>query len=600
MNLLYAIAVAVSLISCQCSQEEPLHKKDPSTDKGEGVKVEDIAETADFCYVKDGVLRTPDGRVMSLWGVNFQTPISWEANRLAKVGVQKTAAGLNAVTDANLDDVVLMGATQIRCHLTPADFTDAKGNLKETAYLDALDYLVAEAGKRGLFLSFAFVNHMGQSGAGKDWVGKGAKTWIVDKEVVECTRNYVTQLLARKNKYSGVKYAEDKHIAFWELINEPLMYSYSELNESGCKSLYQDWLASKGLQDSAAGYKSYRTETVRNYINEMVTLLRGCGDKHPVCWGLNWHRYRNDNADIFEGVAGSKADIVAFCNYPGQDYVESDYGNYRYDFTERSFADWFNKYGSMENGYGWTQSEAFKAKAVVAYEFETFFNQSAYLYPTQALFIRSMRGQSASMWTYTFNEIADRFGGSHFLNIRCTPGKAASFMVARKIFESQSVGKSVTVADSMDGGNYCISKEHNASVYSDSEWYCTSGETASGWSGIKPSDKVKHIRGVGSSPIVKYSGSGIYVIDETDEGLSVILMPDVKVKGDQFIKSDYKSVITELDYGTENSLSIGLSAWKSANAKLYRVNGGSRELVKDISGTSELKLKPGSYIIIKK
>lgn len=597
-NRIYAIALALSLISSQCSQGEPLHKPEKNPVTGGDSTTEEIAETSDFCYVKDGVLRTPDGKVMTLWGINFQTPLSWEANRLAKAGVQKTADGLNAVTDNNLNDVILMGATELRCHLTPADFTDSKGNLIENAYLDALDYLVSEAGKRNLFLSFAFVNHMGQSGPGKDWVGKGAKTWIIDQETVECTKNYVSQLLARKNKYNGIKYSENKDIAFWELINEPLMFSYSELAESGYQNLYQEWLKSNGLTDSSANYKKYRTETVRNYIDSMVSLLRSVGDKHPVCWGLNWHRYRNDNDDIFNGVAESKADIVAFCNYPGQDYVEKDYSNYRYDFTNRSFTEWFNKYGTLENGYGWTHNEEFADKAVIAYEFETFFNQSAYLYPVQALFIRSLRGQSASMWTYTFNEIADKFGGSHFLNVRCTPAKAASFMVARKIFESTRQGTSAAIADEMKSADYRISKEHNAAVYSDNEYYCTSGETASGWSGITPSKNVRHIYGIGDSPLVTYSGTGLYFIDQTSECLSVTLMPDVKVVGDQFMKSDYKTVVTELDYNKENTLSINLDAWEKKSARLFMVDGSDKTFIREINGTKDVKLKPGKYIIV--
>ena len=49
-----------------------------------------------FCQVRDGVLYGPDGREILLWGVNFQTPLSWEVNRLAKAGVERSGAALNA------------------------------------------------------------------------------------------------------------------------------------------------------------------------------------------------------------------------------------------------------------------------------------------------------------------------------------------------------------------------------------------------------------------------------------------------------------------------------------------------------------------------
>lgn len=551
-----------------------------------------------FCQVRDGVLYGPDGREILLWGVNFQTPLSWEVNRLAKAGVERSGAALNAVTDRNLDDVQKLGATLLRCHLTPADFTDSEGHLVQTAYLDALDHLVAEAGKRNLFLCFAFLNHMGQDGPGKAWAGKGSRTWIHDPAVVQCTKTYIRALLERTNPYNGIPYKDNPSIAFWELINEPEMYDREALRSTPYAQAYDDWLAAKKTGDSEKAYAQYREETVREYVDGMVDLLRACGDAHPVCWGLNWHRFRRGNADIFAGIAASKANLVAFCNYPGQDDVARDYSNYRYDFTGKSFTDWFNRYSTLKDGYGWTLDPEFAGKAVTVYEFETFFNQSAWMYPVQALLFRSHRAQAATMWTYTFAEIACASGGSHYLNLRTTPGKAASFMVARKIFENTPSAQKVTFADEMAGEGWCISREHNAAVYSDASWYCTSGETASGWSGITPSPTVRHIRGVGNSPLVSYGGNGLYFIDETDEGLSVELMPDVTVVGDPFAKGDGVTPVTELDSTVPHPVSILLERWKERASAVYSIQDGQKVFVKTIKGTQALTLAPGRYLIV--
>jgi len=540
-------------------------------------------------------VNTPDGKELCVLGVNFQTPLSWEANRLAKAGISKTAKNLNKVTDNNIDDVVLMGAEGLRCHLTPADFTDAKGNLVENLYLDALDYMVYKAGEKGLYVSLALLNHMGQKGDGTPWAGKGAQTWIHDPEVVACTKNYIAQLMDHHNKYNGKCYKDMPNIAYWELINEPLMYSYSEIGATEYSGQYKEWLVSNGKADNSSSYAIFRSSLVKSYIDGMYELLRSKGVSHPVCWGLNWHRYRKDNADIFEGVAASKAEIVAFCNYPGQDYVSQDYWNSRYDFTERSFSDWFNKYYKDVNGYGWAIKEEFSRKSKVAYEFESFFNQSAYMYPVQALYIRALGGQSGSMWTYTFNEIAPYFGGSHFLNLRCTPGKAASFIVAAQIFRHTPLYNTLTVSDEMSGENWRISKLHNAAVYCDSEIYCHSGPTADGWSGINPSTAVKQVRGVGDSPIVKYSGTGIYFLDETQDGLQIQLMPDVEVVGDQFSSPDYKTVVTRLITDRTNSLTVGLEKWKNASCILFDLSDGKKVRIGEVSGT--LSLKPGKYLL---
>lgn len=575
LNLLTAFGAALLMA---CTPQTNTTKPDPKPDTD-----------------ASSLIKTPDGRELCAFGVNFQTPLSWEANRLAKVGIHKTTEDLNRVTDNNIDDVVLMGAGQLRCHLTPADFTDAKGNLVESVYLDALDYMVFRAGQKGLYVSFAFLNHMGQKGPGSEWTGKGAPTWIHDPEVVSCTRNYIGQLLEHQNKYSGKCYKDMPNLAYWELINEPLMYSYAEIKTTDYYNLFKAWLSENGKADSQANYAEYRTCLVKSYIDGMYDTIRSKGDRHPVCWGLNWHRYRRENADIFAGVAASKAEIVAFCNYPGQDYVSQDYWNNSYNFTDRSFADWFNKYYKDVNGYGWAISKEFSSKAKVAYEFETFFNQAAYVYPIQALYFRALDAQAASMWTYTFNEIAPYFGGSHFLNLRCTPAKAASFIVASQIFRNTSTSHNISVADEMIGDGWCISKSHNAAVYCDSDTYCHSGPTEDGWSGINPSNSVKKVRGIGNSPIVKYTGSGIYFLDETDEGLVIRLMPDVEVLGDQFKGSDYRSVVTKLISDRENQLTIALKKWKDADCTLYDVSGDSKVRLGEVHGT--LSLKPGKYLL---
>ena len=71
-------------------------------------------------------------------------------------------------------------------------------------------------------------------------------------------------------------------------------------------------------------------------------------------------------------------------------------------------------------------------------------------------------------------------------------------------------------------------------------------------------------------------------------------MPDVKVTGDRFVGSDYKSIVTELDYEKANNLSILLNNWKSRKCSIYASAG---EAISDIDGTSDMTLKPGKYII---
>ncbi len=106
--------------------------------------------TGDYVSVQNGKIYAPNGGELSLWGVNFQPCLSWEYNdRLKRHGIPQTAEALRRVAENNLEEVTKLKVSVIRCHLTPADFTDAEGNLVETPYLDVLDYMVAEAAEQG-------------------------------------------------------------------------------------------------------------------------------------------------------------------------------------------------------------------------------------------------------------------------------------------------------------------------------------------------------------------------------------------------------------------------------------------------------------------
>lgn len=585
---------------CVCDGVEiPSGPEEP----GEGQEPEKPAPVptgSNFIILRNGVMYTPDGAEARLWGVNFQTPLEWEYNRLKNVGVPKTAAGLNAVAENNLDDLKKAGVNHLRCHLCPSVLTDASGNLVASSiYLDALDYMIAGAEKRGMYVSFAFLNHMGSYGTGGAWIGKERSTWIQDPALVECSRKYIKQLVNHKNKYNGKAYKDTECIAYWELINEPDMLTYNDIrSHQACKAEYDAWLSSNGKSDNSDSYAEFRTHTVRKYINDMKSLLREEGDQHLVCWGLNWHRYMRNNKDIFAGVSASDADIVAFCNYPGQDLVSQQYWNYEYNHTSVDFSSWFKDYRNDETGYGWALTDAFASKAKIVYEFETFFNQSAYLYPVQATYFRSFGIQAASMWTYTFNEIAPYFGGSHYLNIKTTPAKMAAYLVAQQIFRNEAhLTDFSSTPNEQTGSNYAISKSRNGAVWSSADTFIHSCEINDSWNPLPPAETVKHVAGYMSSPIVSYTGTGLYFIDDEGDCLEITLLPNVNVVGNVYSGATYGTEKTKLDSNTKNSLTINLPAWKDTPVTLYKIgDDGSEKSMGNMNGLSDLKLLPGKYI----
>ena len=555
---------------------------------------------SEFITLSDGKLIAPDGNEVRLWGVNFQTPISWEYNRLASVGIPKTAKGLNSVTDSNLDDVVRMGANHLRCHLTPADFTDESGHLvNDSPFLDALDYLVSEAGKRGVYVSFAFLNHMGSWGPGAAWAGQERGAWIHNQEVVKCMKTYIGELVSRTNKYSGMTYGQTPNIAYWELINEPEMYSYNAISGSSSYKYYKDWLSANGKSDSSSSYSIYREELIKEYINSLMTVLKQKGDRHLICWGLNWHRFRRGNEDLFKGVSDSNIDIVAFCNYPGQDLVSQQYWNNSYNLNNQDYSSWFSDQRRDENGYGWALTSDFANKATIVYEFETFFNQSAYLYGVQATYFRSLRVQSASMWTYTFNEIAPYMGGSHYLNLNTTPAKAAAFLVASRIYKtSPYLTDFSSTPNEQRTDTYVISKSHNGAVFRTEKEFIHSCPITDTWNPLPPGDAVEFIAGIGGDPLVEYSGSGIYFIEETDEGLSMEFTPNIEVVGNIYSGATYGNEKTKIDKVTKNIVKIHLPSWETRAGILYKIEGTSRLSMGSVSGAGNLKLASGKYLLV--
>lgn len=561
----------------------------------------DIFANDKFIYVANARFYTPDGKELALWGVNFQSSLSWEFGRLKNHGVEETTESLNRCTDVNLAELVQMATGIVRCHLTPADFTDENGNIVESPYIANLDYLVSQAAKMGIYVHIALINHMGGGYIQNSMLQRrNRRDWIHDPVLVEKCKTYITQLLNRVNTYNGIKYKDNPAIAMWEIINEPSAYSYDAIKTSAFYEDFKKWIEQKGLEDNSTSYAAYRMILVRDYINSMYDLIRSQGDVHPVVWSLNWHRYRNGNIDLFDAAVSSKVEAVAFCNYPGQDNVGENYGRNPKDLTEIDFAPWFAEQYREVNGYRWALTPDFMKKAKIVYEFETFFNQSSYLYPIQALFFRSLGVQDATMWTYTPAEVASYVGGSHYLSLLCTPGKTASYMIANEIFKSTPL---YNVFDTQNineqvGSNYAISKSRDLSIFSDKDKLIYSRDIT-GWCPLEIHPQVKIIIGRESSSLVSYSGSGLYFITVNDKELSIVVNPNIIWKiNPAFVNLFNTTLNTELDYSA-HSMSINLTDWEKGGT-LYKIDSkGARKRVAKMSSLADISLTPGRYIVVK-
>jgi hypothetical protein len=553
-----------------------------------------------FIYANNGRLYFPNGKEVSLWGVNFQPNLSWEYNsRLKRVGIPLLIDSLKKNADDGFDEIQKMKCTLIRTHLTPSDFTDDKGNLIENIYLDMLDYTLAEAGKRGIYVYYAFINHMGNGFVPGSFMNKvKCEDWIADPNTVKCTENYIKQLLNRINPYTKICYKDDPNIAVLELINEPGYYSYEKVGVTTNYNVYKNWLKDNNKEDNKNNYLVYRKNLVLGYINGMYDIIRETGAVQPVVWNCNWHKFYTGHEDAFEAAGESKVEVVSLCNYPGQNVVKQPYQQNPENLLKYDFTSFYKDGYEKKEWYAWALTPAFMKKAKVVYEFETFYNQSAYLYPAMADFFRSMGVQMAAMWTYCFPSYSQYQGGSHFLSLTCTPQKTASFIVAGEIFRSTPLYLKYNTASPLEkiDSKYAFSYKNNLGVFSSAEKYFYSGDVME-WNPLAPQQSVKEINGYGNSPLVKYDGTGIYSLKISDKMISITIQPDATWLIEPWLQPKAGKMITSLDYNATHIFELDLKKWKASKCIVYKIDGNNKKEIALLDNKLKFNTTPGDYII---
>ena len=94
----------------------------------------------------DGVLRWVDsGSEVALFGVNYYVPFAGEYTRIKEQGTDHRQAIQN-----DLEHFRRLGLDAIRLHCWDREISDRQGNLLDNEHLELLDYLLAEARRRGI------------------------------------------------------------------------------------------------------------------------------------------------------------------------------------------------------------------------------------------------------------------------------------------------------------------------------------------------------------------------------------------------------------------------------------------------------------------
>ena len=450
---------------------------------------------------KAGVVRWRDSNgEVALFGANYCI-MSGSDYRMAGL----VSHDRKAMIDEDLAQFARMGWTGLRlCSWGDWENADREGNLIVNEHVDLLDYVIAKARERGIYILLtpihtydpAFADQLNQPSQ-----NIGFSRYFDRREMgtnpasIAAQVNYIGQLLNHVNPYTGVALKNERAILFIEMINEPVHHP-------------------EDLQGSI------------NYINALVAAVRATG-----CDKITFFNVSQDFA-IAPAIRQSHADGVSFGWYP------TSLGAGR--TLEGNFLQAVDAYPDMLR-------PDLAGKPRIVYEFDQADLLSGYLYPAMARTFRSVGAQFATMFAYDMLQTAPFNLGwqTHFLNLVHTPKKALSAVIAaeamRRLPRMQSFGR---YPDDLTFGDFRVSYANDLSELNADDAFMNAGATTTQ---PRNARKLGRIAGFGSSPAVEYEGTGAYFLDKVRAGVwRLELYPDEVLVRDPFEQPQPGKVVSRL------------------------------------------------------
>jgi|HubBroStandDraft_1064217.scaffolds.fasta_scaffold00264_33 hypothetical protein len=463
----------------------------------------------------DGAATRPvylDAAGVVRWGDSKQEVGLYGANYCIMSGSDYRMAGLvsndrKAMIDEDMAHFARMGWTALRlCSWGDWENADRAGNLIVNEHVDLLDYLIASARARGIYILLTPIHTYDPAFA--DQVGKpspnvGFSRYFQREEMgtnpasIAAQVNYIGQLLNHVNRYTGVAIKDEPAILFIEMINEPVHHP-----------------------EDAAGSVAY--------IDALVGAVRRTG-----CKKLTFFNVSQDFA-IAPAIQRSKVDGVSFGWYPT--------GLVAGHTLQGNFLQAVDAYPDM-------LLPSLKAKPRIVYEFDTADLLSGYLYPAMARTYRSVGAQFATMFAYDMLRTAPFNLGwqTHYLNLVHTPKKAVSAVIAaeamRRLPRFQSYGR---YPENLQFGDFRVSYEGDDAVLNADDAFMNAGATD-----LLPRNPktLRRIVGFESSGAVDYEGSGAYFLDKVREGVwRLEVYPDEVLVRDPFEQPRPDKIVSRLLY----------------------------------------------------
>jgi hypothetical protein len=350
---------------------------------------------------KAGVVRWRDSNEeVALYGANYCI-MSGSDYRMA--GLVSTDRKAMIVED--MAQFARMGWTALRlCSWGDWENSDKAGNLILNEHVDLLDYLVAEARRRGIYILLTPIHTYNPAFADQVNVPTqniGFSRYFERPDMgtnptsIAAQVNYIGQLLNHVNPYTGIALKNEAAILFVEMINEPVHHP-------------------ENLPGSI------------DYINKLVDAVRGTGSRQMTFFNVS------QDFAIVPAIKGSKVDGVSFGWYPTS--LVAGHA------LRGNFLQAVDAYPDMLR-------PELQGRPRIVYEFDQADLLSGYMYPAMARTFRSVGAQFATMFAYDMLQTAPYNLGwqTHFLNLVHTPKKAVSAVIAaeamRRLPRMQSYGR---------------------------------------------------------------------------------------------------------------------------------------------------------------
>jgi mannan endo-1,4-beta-mannosidase len=212
---------------------------------------------ADFVTVHEGHFVASDGEPIYFVGMNF-----WYGAILGSEGPggdrERLHRELDMLKSIGADNLrILVGADGAEGVPTKVEPTlQTSPGVYNDAILDGLDYLMAELGKRDMRAVLYLNNAWEWSGGYSQYLAwaegthapvpaidgwpaymEYVKGFLRSEKAKELFANYVTDIVSRTNRYTGLAYSDDPAIFSWQIANEPRAFSDDN------KELLYEWIS---------------------------------------------------------------------------------------------------------------------------------------------------------------------------------------------------------------------------------------------------------------------------------------------------------------------------------------------------------------------